>query len=184
MSQPSPTALEEFRALRATIRQRGTTRPVVALCCFIAWAALAFAVQTWAETPAATLMPLIVLAAGYEAVLALHVGVERIGRYLQVRYEQSDDGPRWEHTAPVFSANPAPPKVSIDPVFGGVFIGATFVNLYPVGLLTFGLTPSWMGLPVEFAVYGGLHVLFIARVIQGWRYARGQRARDLEALTR
>ena len=42
---------------------------------------------------------LAILVGGFEAIHALHVGAERIGRYLQVYYEDTPDGPRWETTA-------------------------------------------------------------------------------------
>jgi hypothetical protein len=37
--------------------------------------------------PVASLIPLVVLAGGFEAIASLHLGVERIGRYVQVRFE-------------------------------------------------------------------------------------------------
>ena len=47
--------------------------------------------MTLQPVPLATLVPLLVLAAAFECVFALHVGIERVGRYLQVFYED-----RWE----------------------------------------------------------------------------------------
>ena len=44
------------------------------------------AVASLAAIPVATLLPLVLLAACFEAIFALHTGVERIGRYLQVFY--------------------------------------------------------------------------------------------------
>ena len=89
----TPREVEEYRALRATIRERGTTRVWIALAGISAWAALTVATAAIAAFPVATLLPLLVLATAFEIVLALHVGVERIGRYLQVFYE---DTPGWE----------------------------------------------------------------------------------------
>ncbi|OLC51784.1 MAG: hypothetical protein AUH43_01735 [Acidobacteria bacterium 13_1_40CM_65_14] len=82
---------EEYSALRATIRERGTTRVWVFLVGLVAWGALTVATAALASTPVAVLLPLLILAAAFEAVLALHVGVERIGRYLQVFYEDQDE---------------------------------------------------------------------------------------------
>lgn len=42
-----------------------------------------------------TLIPLLVLVTAFESVFALHVNVERIGRYLQVFHERAHAG--WEH---------------------------------------------------------------------------------------
>ena len=87
----TPRELEEYRTLRDTIRQRGTTRVWVFLAGLTAWAALTVATAALAALPVATLLPLLILAAAFEAVFSLHVGVERIGRYVQVFFE--DDAP-------------------------------------------------------------------------------------------
>src|SRR5439155_3058751 len=69
---------EEYRALRATIRERGTTRVWLFVVGLAVWAALVVATAALAALPIATLLPLLLLAAVFEAVFALHVGVERI----------------------------------------------------------------------------------------------------------
>ena len=100
-------ALEEYKALRATIRQRGSSRPWAFLTGFSAWAVVSMgAILT--SLPVMTILPLLVLAATFEVVFSLHVSVERIGRYLQVFHED-----RWEHTAMSFSAA----AVGTDPLF-------------------------------------------------------------------
>src|SRR5881397_3911173 len=81
---------EEYIALRATIRERGTARVCIFAGGIAAWAAAAIAMAALASSPVATLLPLLVLAAMFEEVFALHVGVERIGRYLQVFHEGAD----------------------------------------------------------------------------------------------
>ena len=78
---------EEYRALRATIRERGTARVCIFAGGIVAWAAVTITTAAMASTPLATLLPLLVLAAAFEVVFALHIGVERIGRYLQVFHE-------------------------------------------------------------------------------------------------
>src|SRR5712692_1617958 len=70
--------LEEYRALRDTIRERSTARVWVFLAGLVAWAALTVATAALAALPVATLLPLLILAAAFEAVFSLHVGVERI----------------------------------------------------------------------------------------------------------
>ncbi len=95
-------------ALRATHPERGTAR--VCLCRrgrrrvgrpTIATAALA-------SPPVATLLPLLAPRVVFEAVFALQVGVERIGRYVQVFHEfrwACESGGRanmWEHAAMAF----------------------------------------------------------------------------------
>ena len=64
--------------------------------------------------------PLLVLAGTFEAVFALHAGVERIGRYLQVFHDDT-----WEQTAMAFG----PPLAEQEPIlFAGVFGLATVCN--------------------------------------------------------
>ena len=119
----------EYAVLRRTIAARGTARMVLFPITMIGWAALALVVLTFAEAPVASLYPLAVLVGGFEAIHALHVGVERIGRYLQVYYENTDMGPRWETTA--MAVGPALPGGGIDPLFSLIFASATFVNIIP-----------------------------------------------------
>ena len=72
-------------------------RLIVVAITFVAWAALVLAVQVFVPIPLFSLVPLFVLAAGFEVVFATHVGIERIGRYVQVRYETNEsDLPAWE----------------------------------------------------------------------------------------
>lgn len=178
---PSTLAAEEYRALRATIRERGSLRLVVAGITFVAWATFAFAVSVWASVSALTLLPLLVLVTGFEVVFATHVGIERIGRYLQVRYEE--DGtelPAWEHA--IMAVGPRASSGSgLDSLFAPLFVLATLLNLVPVALLsvTEGFTLPG-GVPLELAIYGMLHLLFVWRIFLARRFAAAQRARDLE----
>ena len=89
----------EFTVLRATIASRGTARMVLVPAVIAGWAALAIVVILFGDLPVAALPPLAILVAGFEAINALHVGVERIGRYLQVFYEGASGAPAWETTA-------------------------------------------------------------------------------------
>src|SRR3954463_13417898 len=92
---------DEFKALRATIQQRGTARMVVVPLVFVGWAATAVATAAVITVAVSTLVPLLILVAGFESVFALHVNVERIGRYLQVFHEREEIG--WEGVAARFS---------------------------------------------------------------------------------
>jgi hypothetical protein len=175
----SPAALEEYRALRATIRERGTARLFVALITFVSWAALALTVQAVFVLPVLALLPLAVLLAGFEVVFAAHVGVERIGRYLQTVYERADTPPRWEHTAMALS--PAAGRGSgTDPIFTRLFLAATALNMLPAVLMTIG-SGERNGSAVELAVLGALHAAIAVRIVQARAFASSQRARDLTA---
>src|SRR5262245_53040679 len=120
----------EFAALRRTGSGRGTARMVIMPVTCAVWATLAVVLFLFPQVPTTSLLPLAVLVGGFEAIHALHVGAERIGRYLQVYYENVETGPRWENT--VMSVGPALPGGGIDPLFSVVFAAATFVNIIPV----------------------------------------------------
>ena len=164
----------EYQTLRATIQQRGTARLTLALVAFVAWAGLAVAIHVLAAAPVLSLVSLTVLAAGFEIVFALHVGVERIGRYLQVYYEVADVPPAWEHVAMLGGVRLRRPPGGLDPLFGGLFLFAVVLNLLPVAL---------SAEPIEGIVLGVFHAGVVARIVVSHRFASNQRARDLEVLT-
>jgi hypothetical protein len=159
----------EYSELRATIRERGTARVYVFAGGYAAWGALTLATAVLASTPLATLLPLIVLAAVFEAVFALHVGVERVGRYLQIFHETADTGAWWEHAAMAFGH----PKsaASVDPLFAPLFLLAAVCNM----------APSLIVQPTrsELIFVGGAHALFVVRLVVARDAARRQRAIDL-----
>jgi hypothetical protein len=166
----TPRELAEYKALRGTIRERGTTRAWLHLATFVAWAALAIATAALAALPIATLVPLLVLAVGFETGFALHTGVERIGRYIQVFFEGGDADRGWEHCIMAYGDAVAAP--ASDPLLALHFWIATIFNFVPALLAN----PA----PSEWSVVGVLHLLFIGRVAAARRQASRQRAIDLE----
>ena len=146
----------EFYLLRQTIANRGTTRVVLLPVTLIGWAALACTLLFVSDLPIASLFSLAVLVAGFEAIHALHVGVERIGRYVQVYYESSENGPQWETTA--MALGPALPGGGVDPA-----LLPTPVDLREIGVI------------------GALHVVFLVRVVRARGVAARQRAVELES---
>jgi hypothetical protein len=158
----------EYTALRSTIRERGTARVCIFAGGMVAWGALAIATAALASTPVATLLPLVVLAGVFEAVFALHVGVERVGRYLQVYYE-TRTGPGWEHAAMDFGRPPR--AISTDALFTVPFCLATLFNVMP-GVI---LAPT----RAELGFVGGAHALFVLRLATARAAARSQRDVDL-----
>jgi hypothetical protein len=167
----------EYVALRATIRERGTARVCIFVSGIVAWAALAVATAALAPAPIAVLLPLIVLAATFEAVFALHVGVERIGRYIHVFHEDEGEvaGPAgqagsvgWEHAAVAFG-RPAGAATS-DPLFCAIFLLAAIANALPALMLN----------PVreELIFVAGAHALFVLRLFAARHAASNQRAID------
>lgn len=161
--------IEEYRALRATIRERGTMRVWVFIVGIAVWASLAVATAALATLPVATLLPLLILAAAFEAVLAIHTGVERIGRYIQVFFEDVSD-PGWEHRVMAFGR--LFPGAGSDPVFTAYFLTATVFNFVPVLLAG--------AVPIEYGVVGAIHVIFIIRLLLSKSHAAHQRSMDLE----
>jgi hypothetical protein len=156
---------DEYKILRATIQQRGTVRMALIPLIFVGWAGTAVATAAVITVAVSTLVPLFVLVAGYEAVYALHVNVERIGRYLQVFHE--DDG-GWERVAVEFGRRF--PHGSPDPLFSRLFVLATSVNFLPAAL-------GWENIP-ELLILAALHFLLINRVRLGRARAAAQRVED------
>jgi hypothetical protein len=155
----------EYGAMRDTIRNRGTARMVLLPIVFIGWAGTAVATAAVITVALSTLVPLLVLVAGFEAIFALHLNVERIGRYLQVFHE---DETGWEHVAMRYGQQF--PLAGPDPLYGRLFVLATSVNFLPAALG--GIIPEQIVLAV-------LHLLFINRVRVARQFAARQRAEDL-----
>lgn len=170
--------LEEYSALRATIRERGTARVWIVVVGLTGWAALSLAAAVTGVAPALTLVPLVLLAATFEAVFSLHIGVERIGRYLQVFHEgRPEDAPApghaartgWEGIAMTFG--PPLRGTRTDPLFTVCFAIAAVLNFTPTLLAG--------PVPVEAIVIGAAHLVFIARLAVARRASTTQRAADL-----
>ena len=173
----TPREVEEYTSLRATIRERGTARVCLFFGGLVAWAAATIATAALAALPVATLLPLLILAAGFEALFNLHTGVERIGRYLQVFYSDEDPshgGRDWERTLMAYAR--AFPRGGSDPLFTIYFVLATILNFVPVLLAE--------PVRLEVTVVGLGHLGFIARVFVERQASSGQRARDLERFQR
>jgi hypothetical protein len=166
----TPRQIEEYRALRDTIRQRGTARTWTFIVGLAAWGALVTAIWLGDAPPAVDLVPLAVLSGTFEAVFALHTGVERIGRYIQVFFEGAED-PGWEHRIMAFGARRA--ARGGDPLFSAVMLAATLVNFLAAATAS--------STSIEIAVLGIAHVLLLGRMVVARRAAAAQRARDLDA---
>jgi hypothetical protein len=170
-------AREEFVALRATIRERGTLRVALFVAVLAAWGGLLVASLAAIGLPVASLVPLLMLAGGFEAIASLHIGVERVGRYVQVRFEQdleegppsTPEGASWERTAMAWGRRF--PASGIDPLFATVFLGAVVLNFASVAV---------MSVAVELVVLALFHVLVIVRIVRVRAWAGRQRKEDLE----
>lgn len=151
--------------MRETIRQRGTARMVLVPVIFIGWAATAVATAAVITVALSTLVPLLILAAGFETIFALHLNVERIGRYLQVFHDR-DGG--WERVAMQFGERFR--GTGPDPLFAQLFIFGASVNFIPAAL---------GGEPLEVGVIAALHLLLVYRIRTARSAAARQRTEDL-----
>jgi hypothetical protein len=183
--------LEEFRQLRATIRERGTARALVSVITFVSWAALAVASIGVSIAPLSALAPLVVLAGGFEVMFALHVGAERIGRYVFVFYEHGGADPtrpKWESAIASFGRTPAAALPRVTALAEVVFIMAALTNL----IFAFEAFGAFTNLPATRSQLAGplatlatvvAHLLFIGRVLQARQQAKRQRERDTATFT-
>jgi hypothetical protein len=166
--------LEEYRALRDTIRERGTARHWIVVFGFGVWAALTLGAVALVSPPVATLLPLLVLVVVFEVIFAIHTGVERVGRYVQVYFEAAEETARWEQVAMAYGR--AYGGGGIDALFTPVFWTAALLNFIPAMLSG----PA----AIDWVVVGAVHALFIVRVGSARRQAGRQRAVDLERFSR
>lgn len=166
-------ALQEYRSLRETIQTRGSLRFALAASTWFVWAALSLWCWTSAPGFLAGLVPLFVLMAGFEVVLAIHTGVERVGRYVQRMFENGGPTPpAWEHIAVAMGPRWLSPG-GLDPLFSIVFFAATALNFIPVAA---GADATQLTIAVL------AHAGFVLRILIARRFAAKQRAHDIAAL--
>lgn len=170
MSDPNSS---EYLALRATIRERGTARLCAVLVGLGVWGALATALSIADSDGPAALVPLLLLAATFEINFFIHTGVERIGRYIQVFYEERGGSAGWETTAMSYGAMV---PSGLDPLFSIIFGAATSLNF--VTLLDDDNRIGWIALSLV------AHLAFAYRIVSARRLAASQRALDLDRFRR
>ncbi len=175
MERPAAT---EYRILRETIAARGSLKPILFLSGLGIWAGILTVVLVWIPYPIAAIIPLLVLLATLEAIRPLHFGAERIGRYLQVFYEEEGQperplhhSPSWERVAMRLSAVPG---TGGHPLFVPVFLLAAIANTLPV------LLAQPLATPVELAALAVPHIAFMIWLFNADRAMRAQRAAELQ----
>jgi hypothetical protein len=171
-------ARSEYLVLRRTIGQRSALRHILFVGGTGIWALSLTAVVAWTTAPFAYLIPLLTLVATFEAIRPLHFGAERIGRYLQVFYEEIGeaqrplrDTPSWERVAMQFGTVPG---VGGHPLFLPVFVLMIAVN-YIASLY------SWPA-PVDHLLLALPHALFGGWAWSAHRAMKKQRAIELERM--
>ena len=175
MLRPSRT---EYLVLRRTIAQRGALRPILLVGGIGIWALTLIAVLVWLPNPLAFLIPLIVIAATFEAIRPLHFGAERIGRYLQAFYEEAGDPdhplrdtPSWERVAMRFGKVPG---VGGHPLFVPIFLLALAANY--MAMMVSGPRA------IDTVVMGVAHAIFGGWVFAGHRAMKTQREVELDRM--
>jgi hypothetical protein len=141
------------------------------------------AVLAWLPNPLLSLIPLIVLVSTFEVVRTLLLAIERIGRYVQVFYEEIDGPdapptpPAWERTAMLFG--PTVPGAGGHPLFLPIFLMATPINFLAVVLPGPIAIELWtLAVPhVAFAVWQ----LYSDRAMRRQRGVELARYRELKA---
>jgi hypothetical protein len=166
---PHDLSTAEYEALRATIRERGSVRVCSILIGFAVWGALLIALAASDLPTAAVLAPLVVLAATFEINFFIHTGVERVGRYIQVFYEERSSLTGWETTAMNYGT--AFPQAGMDPIFSAVFLLAALVNFFT----SMALAGEGWNLVSLVA-----HLGFSYRIVRARQSAAAQRALDLD----
>lgn len=179
----------EYLVLRRTIAQRGALRPILLVAGIGVWALVLTAVVAWLPYPVAAAIPLLVIAATFEAIRPLHFGAERIGRYVQVFYEEAGEPP--PHGANAASSGPRPDRPLRDtpswervamsfgtvpgagghPLFVPIFVLTTLTNYLAV------IVPG--PLPIELAALAVPHLALIAWLVAADRAMKRQRALEL-----
>jgi hypothetical protein len=128
----------EFEALQTNIRERVATKVVLFYVGIAVWAALTVATTAVIVLPVAALLPLLVLAAGFEATASLHIGGEPAG-------------------TPAAQAAVASRPRSADPIFSVIYVLAGLGNFLPVVLTA--------QMREEIVAIGAVHALFFWRVL-------------------
>lgn len=189
---PAELACAEYVALRATIAARGHLKLGLVVGGLAAWAALLLAVLAWLPQPVLAVIPLMLLIVVFEALRSLHFGVERIGRYLQVYFEDPfGDGPLRGGT-PYGEGPLRGGKIAMPPAWesavarvGGRLPGAAghplFIPLFLLATMTNLLAVALPGpIPEEWIPLGLLHAGFAGWMVYVDRGVRAQRAHDEE----
>ena len=162
----------EYEALRQTIRERGTARLCLVLAGLSVWGALLIALLITPVDGAIALVPFIVLVGAFEINFFIHTGVERIGRFIQVFYEERAGAAGWETMAMNYGAK-FPGGGGLDPLFSIIFGGAALLNFFS----SFAVAqpqPVWIALSLL------AHVAFAYRIVTARKLSASQRAIDLD----
>ena len=157
--------LEEFRALRASIRERAIARVLLLAMTWLGWAALATAIMLVVPAPLLLTVPLVVLLAAFEVNLGTVRAAERVSNYLRVVFEERRAVSGWE-SASADLASRYPSSVG-DPLFVWVFIAVLCANYLCVVIAipeTADPTARAREDSLDLALVTALHLALVAQV--------------------
>ena len=175
--------LEEFRALRASIRERAIARVLLLAMTWLGWAALATAIMLVVPAPLLLTVPLVVLLAAFEVNLGTVRAAERVSNYLRVVFEERRAVSGWE-IASADLASRYPSSVG-DPLFVWVFIAVLCANYLCVVIAipeTADPTARAREDSLDLALVTALHLALVVRFVLARRLLHAGRTRELERL--
>jgi hypothetical protein len=174
--------LEEFRALRASVRERAIARVLLLAMTWLGWAALATAIMLVVPAPLLLTVPLVVLLAAFEVNLATVRAAERVSHYLRVVFEERRAVSGWE-TASADLASRYPGSVG-DPLFLWVFVAVLCAN-YVCVVIAIPETADPARAredSLDLALVTALHLALVLRFVLARRALRAGRTRELDRL--
>jgi hypothetical protein len=175
--------LEEFRALRAVIRERAIARVLVLTMAWVGWAALATAIMLVVPSPLLLTVPLVVLLAAFEVNLGIVRAADRVGNYLRVVFEERRGVSGWETVSADMATHY--PATAGDPVFFWVFVAVLCAN-YVCVLIAIPETTDPLARSredsLDLALITALHIAVLLRFVLARRALRSGRAGDIERL--
>jgi hypothetical protein len=174
--------LEEFRALRATIRDRAIARVILLAISWVGWAAIATAIMLVLPATPLLALPLVVVLAAFEVNLGTVRAAEGIADYLRVVFEERRAVPGWE-TASAALARGRP--AAADPLFFWIFVAVLCAN-YLCVVVAVGETADPSARvredSLDLAVATVLHAAVLLRFVLARRGLVNGRAGGLERL--
>jgi hypothetical protein len=177
--------LEEFRALRAAIRERAVARVLFLALAWVGWAAVATAIMLVLPAPPLLVLPLVLLLASFEVNLGTVRRAQRIAAYVRVVFEERRAVPGWETASADLDRRH--PGAAGDPLFFWTFVAILFANYLCVIVAAGETTDPSTHLredSLDLALVTALHAAILLRFALGRRTLQpGQELERVRAVT-
>ena len=175
--------IEEFRALRATIRDRAIARVILLAISWVGWAAIATAIMLVLPATPLLALPLVLVLAAFEVNLVAVRATDRICDYLRVVFEERRAVPGWETASADLAGRH--PAATADPLFFWIFVAVLCAN-YLCVVVAVGETADPSARvredSLDLAVATVLHGAVLLRFVLARRGLVSGRAGELERL--